>query len=243
MELARQSVTICMPAYNESEGIAEFLREIEDELSAYQTKFIVVDDCSSDDTADVARASSSSIEVIRNNENLGHGPSTIRGLTHAFENDTPWVLSVDGDGQVLGADLRLILDVATAGGYDVVEGVRSTRDDPAYRRLASLMTRILVRARCGVVPADANTPVRCYRREALGALLSDLPHNVMTPNLFISSRTRSAGLRSEETLINWIPRRGSDQASVTWQSRTHVIPSRRFGKFCINATIQWVTKR
>ena len=150
---------------------------------------------------------------------------------------------MDGDGQVQGVDLRRIFDAGTTADLDVVEGVRISRDDPLYRTVASEATRALVRLRCGRAPADANTPVRCYRAAILEQLLAGLPAGVLTPNLFLSAAARSGAIRLREEPIGWYQRRGDDPTGVTWQSRSRIVPGHRFLGFCLKATAQWVAHR
>jgi len=38
-------VCVVMPAYNEESGIAEFVGELSASLSAWETQFVVVNDC------------------------------------------------------------------------------------------------------------------------------------------------------------------------------------------------------
>lgn len=236
-------VAICMPAFNEADGLPGFIAEISGAFADCTHLLVIVDDCSSDATATLVAALGADLCLIRNETNLGHGRSTVIGLREALRRGVPWILAADGDGQVRGADLRRVFDTAVEGNLDVVEGVRIARGDPLYRTAVSSTTRLLVRLRCGRAPADANTPVRCYRAQALERLLAGLPEGALTPNLFFSARARSGALRLAEVPIAWLPRRGGEQRSVSWQSRMRRLPSRRFVTFSIQAATQWARER
>lgn len=238
------SIAVVMPAWNESEGIAGFLSELDAELKRWDPIFIVVDDCSTDGTAfavEEVRASGINAEVHTNVRNMGHGPSTIRALTLGLAAGPQAVVALDGDGQFVGADVATVVEKLLTSQADVVEGVRLGRNDPLYRRTVSLATRGLVWARAHEFPADANTPLRAYGPDVLGRLLDVLPADASTPNLLISAICRRSGLRIMELPVRSIPRRGSDQQGSTWQNRRKSMPSRRFVDFCVKATKEWVS--
>lgn len=240
--MSRSSVCVVMPAFNESAGIAGFLDEIEKEMSGYELSFVVVDDMSRDDTSTVVETWAGSrrdLRLVRNSQNLGHGMSTVTALHGGLRSRADVVVAVDGDGQFLGRDMACVVATLIAQGADVAEGARLQRDDPLFRRATSRATRVLVRARCGVAPRDANTPLRAYRPEILRQLLDTLPANPMTPNLMMSAAARKARLEVVEVEVESRPRRGPDVLGSTWNARRGWLPSRRFIGFCRDATAQW----
>lgn len=238
------TIAVVMPAWNEAQGITGFLTELQDALSRWDPVFIVVDDCSSDRTAEVAAAVAETgirCQVHRNDRNLGHGPTTLRALRLGADLEPEAVIAIDGDGQFIGADVAAVVERLLVSSADVVEGVRRERGDPLYRRLVSASTRTLVWTRAHERPADANTPLRAYRPEVLTRLLATLPPSASTPNLLISALCRQWGLRVIELPVRSIPRRGPDKQGSTWQNRRASLPSKRFVRFCVNAAQEWVT--
>ena len=151
-------------------------------------------------------------------------------------------MAVDGDGQFLGADVVEVIDELLLVGRisDVVEGVRTSRNDPLYRKLVSSGTRALVWSRVRQKPADANTPLRAYRPSALVQLLQFIPEGAATPNLHISAISRALPLRIREVQVRSIPRRGSEAAGSTWGKSRKSLPSKRFVVFCATAAREWV---
>jgi dolichol-phosphate mannosyltransferase len=236
-------VAVVMPAWNEAEGIAGFLDELQDALSGWAVEFVVVDDCSSDGTAAAVQAAGqrgTSVSVLSNDVNRGHGPSTMRALRAGLATGADVVVAIDGDGQFIGSDVARVVARIAAGDTQVVEGVRADRGDALYRRLTSEVTRALVWSRAHTLPADANTPLRAYRPDLLRRLLDRVPPDAMTPNLIISALCRKWRVALAEVPVNSRPRRGVSVQGTTWGARRAGLPSRRFVTFCLRATGEWV---
>jgi len=237
-------IAVVMPAWNEAEGICDFIEELNAAMVGWEPVFIVVDDCSTDGTAaKVLSLASSNISVTLhlNSKNAGHGPSTITALQLGLTTGVDTVVSIDGDGQFVGEDVARIVKVMMRSGVDVVEGVRTQRDDPLYRRAVSLTTRLLVGSRARTMPQDANTPLRAYRSTVLKSILAVVPEKASTPNLIISVICRRWDLSLMEVSVMSIPRRGSDPEGSTWGKAHRRFPTKRFLTFCAKAVVEWFT--
>jgi glycosyltransferase involved in cell wall biosynthesis len=88
-------VLIIMPAWNESDSIADVLTEVHGELPGVDV--LVVDDGSTDDTA--AKAGAAGAQVTRLPFNLGVGGAMRAGYRYAFDHGYDVAIQVDADGQ------------------------------------------------------------------------------------------------------------------------------------------------
>lgn len=239
-------IAVVMPAYNEAEGIAGFLQELDSALRAWNPHFIVVDDASLDDTSHAATAAAAeadlglSVSVHVNAENQGHGPSTLTALRLGLASEPDAVVAIDGDGQFAGADVARVVHTLLNSDVEIVEGVRTERGDALYRQATSLVTQALVWSRCREWPKDANTPLRAYLPTILPSLLDRVPDDALTPNLIISALCRREGCSIAEVSVTSQPRRGSTSEGSTWGGRRSSLPSRRFVRFCAQASRQWI---
>ena len=238
-------IVITMPAYNE-EGICDFIHELNIEFSDHKLKFIVVNDNSTSSMESEIinlKLKNIDIEIIKNQTNFGHGPSTLLGLKRSLDFIPDVVIAVDGDGQFVSREIANCLKEFTSsrGGEDlqIIEGCRTHRSDPKYRKISTLTARLLVRSACGSSPKDANTPLRFYKPQVLLEILNNTPINLLTPNLFISGFSRLKGYEISEIEVTSIPRRGTSQVGTTWKQTAKGIPSRRFLTFCAKAVSQW----
>jgi glycosyltransferase involved in cell wall biosynthesis len=233
--------TITMPCFNEAEGISDFAHEIFFALNNRLDQLIVIDDCSTDDTSVVLRKLSESnpkIVHFRNPVNLGHGPSTLIGIQKALATGSRFVITMDGDGQFLAAEVSLALDAFSKQNPDILEGFRQQRNDPWFRKLVTISLRFFVLACSFKLPKDANTPFRIYRRESLKILLDGVDPRSMTPNLFFSVRSRRHRFDICEFGVTSIQRKGSVKSGVTWESKNDMLPSKRFVLFCLRAGLR-----
>lgn len=103
---APDPVLVIVPAWNESRNVGNTVREIIAADSAYHVA--VIDDGSSDDTADVARAAGAT--VLRLPYNLGVGGAMRTGFTYAQRKGYTRAIQVDADGQHNPIDIGRVLD-------------------------------------------------------------------------------------------------------------------------------------
>lgn len=99
----RLATWIVIPAYNEGGTIGQIVAACRD----FAFGPIVVDDGSSDRTAEIAAASGAT--VLRNVGNLGKGASLWRGMQAALAEGAELVVTLDGDGQHRPADIPALL--------------------------------------------------------------------------------------------------------------------------------------
>ncbi|MCU0242479.1 MAG: glycosyltransferase family 2 protein [Vicinamibacteria bacterium] len=131
--MTANSLTVIVPAYNEAASIADTIASLKAGTLAPDA-ILVVDDCSTDDTAAIARAAGAT--VVRPPRNTGSkaGAQTF-ALSHV---ETPLVVALDADTTLAqGAlfELRAAFDdprVAAACGYVIPRRVRTLWERGRY---------------------------------------------------------------------------------------------------------------
>lgn len=117
------SLSIVIPAKNEAQGLAGLLPEL---VSAYpDAEIIVVDDGSTDDTAEVVRSTGAA--VVSHPYSKGNG-AAIKSGARAATGDV--ILFMDGDGQHQVTDIPRLLEELDRG-FDLVVGARRGLDGQA----------------------------------------------------------------------------------------------------------------
>ena len=124
----RADTLVFVPAWNEEESIAAVLAELRADLPGADV--LVVDDGSTDRSAELARAAGA--EVLSFPENRGLPAAIEAGYRHAAEDGYRFCGRVDADGQHPVAELRRLLDRVRSGACDVAVGSRFASGD-GYR--------------------------------------------------------------------------------------------------------------
>jgi biofilm PGA synthesis N-glycosyltransferase PgaC len=130
---ARQTLTAIVPAYNEAETVAETVRSLLEQTRP-PDQVVVIDDCSTDDTAEVAAAAGAT--VIRPPENTG---SKAGAQSFALEQvTTELVMAVDADTTLELDAVEKLLEalederVAAACGFVLPRHVRTMWERGRY---------------------------------------------------------------------------------------------------------------
>jgi glycosyltransferase involved in cell wall biosynthesis len=166
-----------VPAYNEAASIARVVGE----LLAYDPglRVLVVDDGSTDRTAEVARAAGAN--VISLPFNLGIGGAVQTGFRYAWEQGFDVAVRADGDGQHDPAELDAILrpvladeaDVAVGSRFIGGDGYRSSRSRRTGIRLLAWIVSGLTRQRI----TDPTSGFQAANRLGIRLFAADYPHD------------------------------------------------------------------
>jgi len=158
-----------IPVYNEERHVVQVL----DEVRRYSPRILVVNDGSTDRTADLLTAQPD-LEVLTHPTNRGYGAALITAFDYAVKQDVDVLVTMDCDGQHEPARIPVLLEALC--GVDVVSGSRYLRDfrqdtaaphDRAY--INQTITRE-VNARFGLDLTDTFCGFKAYRRDALARL-------------------------------------------------------------------------
>ncbi|BDZ53890.1 glycosyltransferase family 2 protein [Agromyces marinus] len=234
-----EHLVVVMPAYNEAEGLPEFLSEISEHLAplAPRLDLVVVDDRSTDATRQVLHdlaADLPGLVPVDADVNRGHGPTAIAAYRSGLGLEPDLILHVDGDGQFHGADLVRTVRAAVSTGADVVHGVRRGRQDPWFRRALTAGVGLVVAAAAGRRVPDVNTPLRVYRPEAIAELLDAIPDDALVPHVHFSIAEARRGYQVRYVEVASLPRRGSSATGTMWGvERSPKLPPKRLRRFAV----------
>jgi glycosyltransferase involved in cell wall biosynthesis len=232
--------SICLPVYNEAEGIIDWITEIQSEFSQ-DFDLVIVNDASTDKTLDNLRLVQSkfnNVIILENDKNKGHGRSLRRAIDYSLLSGYQGFMTVDGDGQYYARDLKRFYDQCIFFQTGYSEGVRISRHDPMYRKVISLLTRVIVFVFTGKMPRDANTPVRYYSQEIARDLWIQVDSRSIIPNLMVSIISRKSSIPILTSELENRDRRADNKLGSTWQHeafRFKYLPPRSFLIFCRNA--------
>lgn len=163
--VARTCVVI--PAFNE----AEVIGTVVEGLIARGFGVIVVDDASTDATAE--RARSAGAITIRHLINRGQGAALQTGILRALRSRADFIVTFDADGQHDPDDIFRLVQPLAGNGCDVVLGSRflaSPDAVPLSRRLLLRVAVVFTRAASGLAVTDAHNGLRAFSSSAAAAI-------------------------------------------------------------------------
>jgi glycosyltransferase involved in cell wall biosynthesis len=164
-ELSSPKILVAMPAYNEEKYIGSVVLQ----ARRYADEVIVVDDGSTDHTAQIAELAGAA--VIRHGENKGYGIAIQRIIAEAEKKGADTLVLLDADSQHDPNDIPSFLK-AISEGNDLVIGCRKIRrsDIPLWRRAGQnvllFLTNVLSRGKL----SDTESGFRAFSRKAVSQL-------------------------------------------------------------------------
>jgi len=168
------SLSIVIPAKNEAGAIGKAVAGARDIYP--EAEIIVVDDGSSDNTADVAREAGA--QVVRHPESLGNG-AAVKAGARAASGDI--IAFMDGDGQHDAAEFGKLIEKLDEG-YDMVVGARDSGSHANFGRLyANGVYNVVASWLTGRRIPDLTSGFRVARAELFKQFLYLLPNGFSYP--------------------------------------------------------------
>jgi glycosyltransferase involved in cell wall biosynthesis len=200
---------VFIPAWNEEQNLPAVLDDLEAGLP--DVDVLVVDDGSTDGTADVAREHGA--EVLSFGVNRGLTVGIASGYRWALDHGYAFCGRVDADGQHPVPELARLLAMVKADQCDVAvgsrfvsgEGYAPYRYKPARaRRFGTALLRRAMRLVLGRPFGDATSGLYAVNAKALPLLAE--PFTTEAPEVEALIRISDAGLRLEEVPVNMAER-------------------------------------
>lgn len=185
------SISIIIPAYNEQDSIGEVLGSLQEWCD--RAEIIVVDDASTDRTAELAKQAG--LRVIRHLHNKGYGASLKTGIRAAAGEV---IVMMDADGQHSASQIQPLLDALDDN--DMVVGARGKGSDaPLLRRPGKWVLTAVANYLAQTQIPDLNSGLRAFRRNVAMRFLHILP------NGFSFTTTLTLALFKEGYNVAYVP--------------------------------------
>lgn len=168
-------LTIVVPAFNERAALERLLPGWLDWCEASSTNLIIVDDGSSDQTAVLLESyvGHPRLRALRHRKNRGYGNAIKTGI---YQAGTPYVSTMDADGQHAIEDTRLLLTQLIEHDVDLVVGSRTSgMAGGIYRGMGKAIIRYLARVLFSETVRDLNSGMKVFRTELVKRILPMCP--------------------------------------------------------------------
>lgn len=195
---------IIIPTYNEAENIPRLLPEIWHHLPA--THILVIDDASTDGTANIIKSHHSyrdQLHLIERPSKLGLGTAYVAGFRWALQHDYSHIFEMDADFSHDPRELPGFIDRIEKGadlvlGSRYINGVR-VLNWPISRLFLSLGAAQYVKIITGMPYSDPTGGYKCFRRRVLEAIsLDGIRSNGYSFQIEMTYKAWSLGFRIDE---------------------------------------------
>ncbi len=198
-----------LPAYNEADNLPLVVNEIHSYLKSLGCRFtiIIVNDGSSDNSADVVERLSAdypAIRVINHPKNRGYGAALRTGLQEALNTGHQLIGFCDADGQFSIDSLAPMLEAIKRA--DAVLGVRAKRADNLKRRLMGRGWHYVSSVMLNYHAQDVDCGFKLFRRKLVLEVLPRLNGEYATISPEIIARAEHGGFTIAESLVEHHPR-------------------------------------
>lgn len=170
------NVTIIIPAFNEENGIASTLFELEQNKYLSKCEIIIIDDGSTDGTYSKVKdcmCTMKNLTIVRHNRNKGYGSAIATGCRNAGGEIIAWY---DADGQHRAEDLVEVLQKMFQADLDYCIGIRGPESHhEKSRKLGKSILKWIVDRLAREPVADFNSGMRVFKKSVLEKYLSLLP--------------------------------------------------------------------
>jgi glycosyltransferase involved in cell wall biosynthesis len=198
--------SIIVPVYNEAANLKKLLGQIR-ALGLTDSEIIVVDDGSSDASADIAMAAGAN--VVRHPYNIGNGAAVKSGMRAA---KGKVIVLMDGDGQHKPEDIPKLL--AAANIFHMVVGARAKGSKRrVHRNLANMVYNLLASYVTRFRVEDLTSGFRVMRRRDALRFIDLLPNTFSYPTTLTLAFLRS-GLTVKYVPIQTLYRAGQSKISL-----------------------------
>jgi glycosyltransferase involved in cell wall biosynthesis len=215
-------VVAVVPAWNEAGAIGGVV----DEIRAFDPRIdvVVVDDASTDDTADVARAHGA--KVLGLPFNVGIGGAVQTGFRYARDEGYEVAVRLDGDGQHAAEELGKLLAPIRAGDAELVIGSRfvdpaGTYRPPFARRMGIRVFARLVSLLGGQKVTDTTSGFSALDRTAIELFATEYPHDY--PEVESTLVALRSGLRLAQVQVDMRERQAGTSSITLVRSLYYIV--------------------
>ena len=207
-------LSISFPAWNEEANIGRAIQDAVRVASQLTDEFeiVVVDDGSTDHTADVVREYAiqyPQVRLIQHKVNQGYGAAVFDGLVGGTKE---WAFFTDSDLQFVLDELERFW--ALRDKADLVIGYRAPRQDSFIRKFNGLGWTWLTNVLFGYVSRDVDCAFKLMSREAVNAVAPQVASRGATLSAEFLVRAKHMGFTSKEVPVTHLPRTAGSQTGA-----------------------------
>lgn len=193
---------VIIPAYNESLNIEKTVKDVTENAPDFD--YVVINDCSRDDTLEVLRKNHFS--YLNLPVNLGIGGAVQTGYRYAYYHGYDMAVQFDGDGQHNAVYLRKMADELVSSGADMVIGSRFITKEgfqsSGVRRAGIKFFTGLIKLLTGNTITDPTSGLRIVDRKLLELFKEDYPKDYPEPESTVTVLSKGFKVKEIPVIMN-----------------------------------------
>ena len=171
-------LTIVVPVYNEADNLPVFAPTAIEFCRAHDWEIIFVNDGSRDQTKGILDEfeSQNHVQILHHKVNRGYGGALKTGISHV---ETPYLVTIDGDGQHHLEDVEKVFQFAVQQDADMVVGKRDEEGKSRpYRAAGKFLIRTFTKILMSLPITDLNSGFKFYRTELARRYITVCPDSM-----------------------------------------------------------------
>ena len=171
-------LTVVVPVYNEEQALRSFAPCLIELCRSKGWMTLFVNDGSCDHTGQILDGLSASpeVRVVHHKVNRGYGGALKTGISHVM---TPFLVTMDGDGQHSPSDIESTFQFALKNDADMVVGKREERSGSGtYRTFGKFLIRSFTKILMPLPITDLNSGFKFYRTELVKTYMTVCPDSM-----------------------------------------------------------------
>lgn len=163
-QFEEQNVCVIIPTYNNAKTLACVIEDV----AAYTTNIIIVNDGSVDDTSTILLAYTH-FDIVGYSKNMGKGWALRQGLQRAHALGYDYAITIDSDGQHFAKDLPVFLEKVATDQHAIIIGSRNMNQEfvPGKSSFGNKFSSFWFRVETGIKAPDTQSGYRLYPLQPL----------------------------------------------------------------------------
>ena len=174
----KRLLTVVIPVYNEADNLSTFAETVINFCRTHGWDVVFVNDGSGDETKQILAGleSDSHVHIVHHKVNRGYGGALKTGIRHVT---TPFLITMDGDGQHHLEDVESLFQFAIQNDADMVVGRREdVHTSTVYRALGKYLIRSFTKILLPLPVTDLNSGFKLFRTELAKRYITVCPDSM-----------------------------------------------------------------